>query len=160
MADILICGANEGIGLHMALGLLDSGHRVAVADICLDNIAALAGSYVGRLLCYQADVRDFDALSSAVSSAAAAFGGLDAAVQNACLCPFTQFADMTDDEYSATFYVNYLGAVHHPSRACAHPRGRTDTVHQLRRGRYRLPRPDGLCLDEGRHRVAGQVPAA
>ena len=30
MADILICGANEGIGLHMALGLLDSGHRVAV----------------------------------------------------------------------------------------------------------------------------------
>lgn len=122
MADILICGANEGIGLHMALGLLDSGHRVAVADICLDNIGALAGSYGGRLLCYQADVRDFDALSSAVSSAAAAFGGLDAAVQNACLCPFTQFADMTDEEYSATFYVNYLGAVHLTRAALVHIR--------------------------------------
>ena len=117
MADILICGANEGIGLHMALGLLDSGHRVAVADIC-----PLAGSYGGRLLCYQVDVRDFDALSSAVSSAAAAFGGLDAAVQNACLCPFTQFADMTDEEYSSTFYVNYLGAVHLTRAALAHIR--------------------------------------
>ena len=41
MADILSCGANEGIGYHMALALLDLGHRVAVLDLSLDSIGPL-----------------------------------------------------------------------------------------------------------------------
>lgn len=66
MADILICGANEGIGYHMALALLDLGHRVAVLDVSLDSIGPLQRKFEGRLLCYEGDVRSESSVAQAV----------------------------------------------------------------------------------------------
>lgn len=122
MADILICGANEGIGYHMALALLDLGHRVAVLDVSLDNIGPLQRQFEGRLLCYEGDVRSESSVAQAVRAAAGAFGGLDAAVQNACLCPFSPFEDTDGDVLKAAFYVNYFGAVNLTRSAAPHMR--------------------------------------
>ena len=76
MADILLCGANEGIGLALAASLLELGHRVAVLDISLSHIGALSERFGGSLLCFQADASSPDAVKAAANSAAAAFGGL------------------------------------------------------------------------------------
>lgn len=122
MADILICGANEGIGYHMALALLDLGHRVAVLDVSLDSIGPLQRKFEGRLLCYEGDVRSESSVAQAVRAAAGAFGGLDAAVQNACLCPFSPFEDTDGDVLKAAFYVNYFGAVNLTRAAAPHMR--------------------------------------
>lgn len=116
MADILICGANEGIGYHMALALLDLGHRVAVLDVSLDSIGPLQRKFEGRLLCYEGDVRSESSVAQAVCAAADAFGGLDAAVQNACLCPFSPFEDTDGDVLKAAFYVNYLAQSTSPAQ--------------------------------------------
>lgn len=112
MSNIVISGANEGIGFHMAKALLEAGHRVAVLDIALDGASVLAETHPGSCLCIEADVRDFAALERAVAEAASSFGGIDAAVQNACLCPFESFADSTDEKYLSVYYVNFIGAVH------------------------------------------------
>ena len=88
MSNIVISGANEGIGFHMAKALLEAGHRVAVLDIALDGASVLAETHPGSCLCIEADVRGSAALERAVAEAASSFGGIDAAVQNACLCPF------------------------------------------------------------------------
>ena len=95
MSNIVISGANEGIGFHMAKALLEAGHRVAVLDIALDGASVLAETHPGSCLCIEADVRDFAALERAVAEAASSFGGIDAAVQNACLCPFEIFSDLS-----------------------------------------------------------------
>ena len=39
MADILIIGADQGIGYYLTERLLESGNRVAVLDIETDHIA-------------------------------------------------------------------------------------------------------------------------
>lgn len=62
MSNIVISGANEGIGFHMAKALLEAGHRVAVLDIALDGASVLAETHPGSCLCIKADVRDFAAL--------------------------------------------------------------------------------------------------
>ena len=122
MADIVICGANEGIGYYMAASLLDSSHRVAVLDIALDSIGSLAGRYDGRLLCYRADVREYEAVKRAIKSASEAFGGIDVAVQNACLCPFERFGTSGGGVFESSYYVNYIGAVNLTRAALPHMR--------------------------------------
>lgn len=120
MSNIVISGANEGIGFHMAKALLEAGHRVAVLDIALDGASVLAETHPGSCLCIKADVRDFAALERAVAEAASSFGGIDAAVQNACLCPFEIFSDGSDEVYLSSYYVNFLGAVHLARAALPH----------------------------------------
>ena len=126
MANIVITGANEGIGFEMAKSLLGRGHRVALLDISLTHCAELCAQHPNSALCFEADMRDGTAVGRAVSDAAAAFGGLDAAVHNACLCPFADFAHAVDEVQLSAYYVNYLGAVHLARAALEHlnPGGR------------------------------------
>ena len=45
MADILIVGADQGIGYFLAESLLENGDRVAVLDIRTEHIAELQRKY-------------------------------------------------------------------------------------------------------------------
>ncbi len=112
MPNIVISGANEGIGYHMAKALLEAGHSVAILDVALSGAHALADAFPGKCLCIEADLRDGASVERAVRMAASALGGIDAAVQNACLCPFESFAGSTDETFLSSYYVNFLGAVH------------------------------------------------
>lgn len=58
MANIIITGANEGIGYYMAEKLLSEGNRVSVLDIQIDNLTNLKDEYGSSLLCYKADLRN------------------------------------------------------------------------------------------------------
>lgn len=122
MADILLCGANEGIGLALAASLLELGHRVAVLDISLSHIGALSERFGGSLLCFQADASSPDAVKAAADSAAAAFGGFDAAVHNACVCPFAPFEESGPGLFDSSYYVNFIGAVNLTHAALPHMR--------------------------------------
>lgn len=152
MSNIVISGANEGIGFHMAKALLEAGHRVAVLDIALDGASVLAETHPGSCLCIEADVRDFAALERAVAEAASSFGGIDAAVQNACLCPFESFADSTDEIYLSAYYVNFLGAVHLARAALPHMNeGGRIAFTSSGVGVTGFPLAERLCLHERRH---------
>ena len=108
--NILITGANEGIGYYMARELLRRGNCVAVLDVNVSELRTLAAQY-GRLLPIVCDVRDTAAVDVAVRKAAGAFGGIDAAVHNACRCTFGPFAQTDFDAFHDVLDVNYFGAL-------------------------------------------------
>ena len=52
--NLLITGANQGIGYYLAAQALEEGNAVSVLDVETDRLAALAAAHPGRLLCHRA----------------------------------------------------------------------------------------------------------
>ena len=109
--NVIITGANQGLGYFLVEQLLKDGNRVAVFDLEIENLQALKAQYGECLLTFRGDVRDQAQLSAAVSDAAAQFSCIDAAIHNACKCTFEAEADTDIDTYKDVFDVNYFGAL-------------------------------------------------
>ncbi len=111
MANIVITGANQGIGYFIVENLLRSGSKVAVLDIETDNLEMIKPMYENALLFSKVDVRNENDLNSAIKEVIATFGNIDIAIHNACKCTFTSEADTDLDVYRDVFDVNYFGAL-------------------------------------------------
>ena len=66
MANIIITGANQGIGYYFTEQALKDGNKVAVVDIETDNLNSLIQAFPQRLLCYKADVCAVTQINTAV----------------------------------------------------------------------------------------------
>jgi NAD(P)-dependent dehydrogenase (short-subunit alcohol dehydrogenase family) len=110
-ATILITGADNGIGFHMARALLEDGYRVAALDISAANLASLQPEYPAQLLIFTCDVTDLPRLKEVVSSVAETWGTVDVLVNNACLAIFKPFEKKSIEETRREFEVNYFGYV-------------------------------------------------
>lgn len=88
MANILIVGANQGIGYYLVKRLLELNHFVAVLDIDINNLAKLQETYPTALLPIAADARYLSSVQQGVEKAIGQFKSLDVAIHNACLCTF------------------------------------------------------------------------
>lgn len=111
MADILIIGANQGIGYYMVKSLLESGNRVAVLDIRTDHIAQLQSQYGENLFVHKADATDSLAVQEGVQKSFDCFGSIDIAIHNACLCTFDSEQDTDVEVYHQVMDVNFYGAL-------------------------------------------------
>lgn len=111
VSNILIVGANQGIGYYMVERLLEKGNHVAVLDIEEEHIKELQKSYAGSLLVMKADATDEASLSEGVKSAIHEFGKIDVAIHNACLCTFERESDTEYEVYKKVMEVNYFGAL-------------------------------------------------
>lgn len=109
--NVLITGANEGIGYHMARELLRRGCHVAVLDIHIAGLDSLKEQYPDALLPLICDVRDEAAIEAAVERAIQAFGAIDIAVHNACRCTFAPFEETDLDTFRDVLDINYFGAL-------------------------------------------------
>ena len=58
MSNIVITGANQGIGYYFVEQALKNGNKVAVLDIKTDNLESLEQSFSDKLFYYKADVCD------------------------------------------------------------------------------------------------------
>lgn len=112
MPTVMITGADQGIGFHLAKRLLDDHMNVAVVDICLDHIGKLKERYGDALLLFQSDVRDAEGLSECASRIMEKFGGIDYAVHNACLCRFGNLEKQMEVDFREVLDVNLFGAIH------------------------------------------------
>ena len=108
--NIIITGANQGIGYYMAEKLLAEGNKVSVLDIETDNLATLKTKY-DSLISYQVDLRNYDEVKRAVDETVAVFDTIDIAVHNACKCTFESEKETDLDTYNDVFDVNYFGAL-------------------------------------------------
>src|SRR5579875_919780 len=94
----LITGGARGMGRSHALALAREGADIALLDVCqdlptvgyplatasdLDDTAHLVEQHGRRVWTYRSDVRDFDAVVSAVDAVAEAAGRLDILVAKA-----------------------------------------------------------------------------
>ena len=111
MANIIITGANEGIGYYMIEKLLADGNRVSVLDIETQNLANLKNQYNSNLIFYKVDLRNNEEVKMAVDKTAKEFGIIDIAVHNACKCTFNSEIETDFDTYKDVFDVNYFGAL-------------------------------------------------
>lgn len=108
--NIIITGANQGIGYYMVEKLLSEGNKVSVLDIETDNLTNLKKKY-DCLIFYKVDLRNYDEVKRAVDETVAEFDTIDIAVHNACKCTFESESKTDLDTYKDVFDVNYLGAL-------------------------------------------------
>src|SRR5688500_12463342 len=95
MRVALVTGAARGIGAATVAELCGQGYGVTALDICSgglvppgvgysmanrDQLRTLADKFPDQVLAVESDVRDREALESAVIATLARFGGLDAVV--------------------------------------------------------------------------------
>ncbi len=111
MANIIITGANQGIGYYFTEQALKDGNKVAVLDVETDKLEALAQAFPKQLLYYNTDVCDEIQINSAVKEIIAAFHFIDIAIHNACLCTFDNECSIDLDIYKQVFNVNYYGGL-------------------------------------------------
>ena len=111
MANILIAGANQGIGYYLAERLLELGNSVTVLDIQTDAALALKEKYQKTVLPVIADVRNLSSVENGVRQAIEHFGDIDIAIHNACLCTFESEHDTGYEVYQNVMDVNYFGAL-------------------------------------------------
>ena len=111
MANVMITGANEGIGYFLAEQLLKDGQRVVVLDKNTEHIRELQKIYPEALSVYIADVRNQSVLQSAIDDAFSRLRKIDAVIHNACLCTFDAIENSDLDTVQAVFDVNYFGAL-------------------------------------------------
>jgi NAD(P)-dependent dehydrogenase (short-subunit alcohol dehydrogenase family) len=101
-----ITGASRGVGAALARAFHGDGMKVALAsrsgaDLGLDGALGL-----------ECDVRDPDAVASAVDAAVDRFGGLDVAVANAGVGAYGPFLELDPDDLEAMIDVNLKGTIY------------------------------------------------
>jgi SDR family mycofactocin-dependent oxidoreductase len=113
------------MGRSHALRLAEEGADVVLVDICatpagleyelatedeLEETADLVAKHGGKTIASVVDVRNAEALASAVSAAADELGGLDAAVANAGVLTAGTWNTTTPEQWRLVTDINLIGA--------------------------------------------------
>ncbi|MEU2250424.1 2,3-dihydro-2,3-dihydroxybenzoate dehydrogenase [Streptomyces sp. NPDC019224] len=112
----LVTGAGRGIGEAVVRLLVARGCRVLATDVDREGVEALAREYGGSVVARTLDVRDAAAVEALVVEAEETLGPLGIAVNVAGILRCSPVAELTDEDWAATFAVNTDG-VFHVSRA-------------------------------------------
>ena len=111
MANVLIVGADQGIGYYLVKRLLELENTVTVLDLQITAIDILKEKYQDTVLPIVADARNLSSIENGVHSAIEHFGDIDIAIHNACLCTFANEHDTGYEVYQNVMDVNYFGAL-------------------------------------------------
>lgn len=109
-ASVLITGGGSGIGAALTEGFARQGAKVAFIDIAGGPSRALADRIAAETgvapLYLEADLRDVEALRTAVASAAAAHGDVTVLVNNAARDDRHAMEDVTPEYWDANQAIN------------------------------------------------------
>ena len=116
---LFITGASRGIGLAIALKCARDGANIAIAaktetphpklEGTIHTAAAAIEQAGGRALPLAVDVRDEDAVKTAIDKTAATFGGIDIVVNNASAVSRTPVAETDMKRYDLMQAINTRG---------------------------------------------------
>ena len=109
----LITGGTKGIGLGIAVSMLEAGMKVMVTGRKKATTEAvvkkLDKKYPGQVLGHVADVKDLKAQKASVSSLKKSWKVLDVMVANAGIGHFAPIEDLTPKQWQETIDVNLTG---------------------------------------------------
>ncbi|MEU9093863.1 2,3-dihydro-2,3-dihydroxybenzoate dehydrogenase [Streptomyces sp. NPDC048428] len=139
----LVTGAGRGIGEAVVHALVERGARVLATDVAPDGVNALARKYGEQVTARTLDVTDSAAVETLVAEAEDALGPLDIAVNVAGVLRCSAVADLTDEDWAATFAVNTNG-VFHVSRSVSRRMAgrRTGSIVTVASNAAGIPRTD------------------
>lgn len=106
---VLITGAGRGQGAAEARLFAEAGARVVVTDVREEEGRAVAKSLGEQGVFVRHDVTDAESWASAVAAGVAAFGRLDALVNNAALWRTASVENETYENFESLLRVNLLG---------------------------------------------------
>lgn len=104
----LVSGAAQGIGFAIAKRLNEEGCRVALLDINEEKVRQSAQQLNG-CIGVACDVSSPGSIENAITSVAAAFGGIDIVVNNAGILPSSAIEDVSEQEWDRTMAINLKG---------------------------------------------------
>lgn len=120
-----VTGAARGQGRAEAIKLAAEGADIIAVDLCkgaattryegstkddLDETVRLVESHDRRIIATRTDVRDFEALSSALHDGVAQLGRLDVVVANAGICTAALSWEVTLEQWEESISTNLTGA--------------------------------------------------
>src|ERR1700691_3615767 len=120
----LITGAARGQGRSHAVRLAEQGADIIAIDIAgpvettqyahatEDDVAEtvrLVEGVGGKILTFQADVRDLDALKHAVDVGVSHFGGINIVIANAGIVSYGTVLELTEDQWKTMIDINLTG---------------------------------------------------
>ncbi len=106
----LVTGGNGGLGRAIALGLQEASALVAVTGRDLNKNAAVAKELGDEARVLSLDVRDEDAVCTAVADVVANLGSVDILVNNAGLFRGGSVIELTRDDWDAVIATHLTGA--------------------------------------------------
>jgi len=105
----LVTGGSRGIGLATARALVARSASVAIIGTDQATLDSAANELGASAVAIRADVRRYDDVERAVTSAVSRFGRLDVLVNNAGIGVYRPVAEMTVDEWTRTIETNISG---------------------------------------------------
>ena len=117
MADLknkiaIVTGARRGMGRAHALALARAGAKVVVADISQEECEKVVQEIKknkGEAIAVKCDVTRKEEIDQMIQAAVKEWGRLDIFVNNAGICQFKPFLEMTEKEWDLTISVNLKG---------------------------------------------------
>ena len=109
----IVTGAGRGIGRAISEKLVESGSRVVVCDINVDDAertAQILNSREQTSMACQADVTNLASVESLITEANDKFGQVDILVNNAGIMFRTRILDISVEEWEKTLQVNLTGS--------------------------------------------------
>lgn len=103
-----VTGAGRGLGEAIARGLSEAGAKVALADVDLAGVEAVAKEIGGLAL--RLDVRNEAEFGACFDEAVAHFGAVDIMVNNAARTPTTSLWEITPEEWDDVLAINLRGS--------------------------------------------------
>ncbi len=114
----LITGGSSGIGMELAVQLMDKGADVAICGRDSERLGAAAKETGATAI--QADVSKFEDCERAFSETLDAFGDCNVLVNNAGWGKFGALSDLSMDEFRAILDTNLVGATQMAQVAARH----------------------------------------
>ena len=105
----IVTGGAKGIGAAICRRYAKEGARVAVADILIDEAAALAGELGAGAFAVDLDVASRPAIEAALDQVVATAGRVDILVNNAAIFDIAPFLEITEASFDRQFAINVKG---------------------------------------------------
>lgn len=109
---VIITGARQGMGRTHALTLAKAGAKVVVSDISQEDCQKVVEEIEkkgGEALAIKCDVSKKKEVEEMVKKTVKKFGKIDVLVNNAGICQFKSFLELTEEEWNRTLDINLKG---------------------------------------------------
>ena len=123
--SVVVTGGAQGIGHAVARLVSERGARIALIDKNADTLAQAVQSFKAdgvEAVGITADLRGRAACHDAFGEAVAAYGRIDALVNNAGIYIYTPIEEITDEEWDTIMDICLRGLFHTSVAAVAHMR--------------------------------------